>query len=118
MFNFLAKFFRSKRGEVEAKLYPTPECQFGGVGEVEIETWSDGAVELEVSIKHTGIPDGTKLDVCFGGRKVLSLVVAQGYAKQWLKSSPQVVIPAINIGDEAEIQYQGNTLYRGQFRPD
>ena len=118
MFKFLAKIFRTKQQELEAKLHPTPQCQFGGVGEVEIEFWSDGVSKLEASVKHTGIPDGAELDVCIRGDKVLSLIVNQGYAKQWLNSGHGVAIPAVRIGDQAQLRYQGTVLYQGQFRPD
>jgi len=36
MLDFLKKAFRMKTREFEAKLRPTPECTFGGVGEIEV----------------------------------------------------------------------------------
>ncbi len=42
MLDALKKLFRVRTLDLEAKLRPTEICTFGGVGEVEIEVWSDG----------------------------------------------------------------------------
>ena len=73
MFEALKKLLRYKRSEVEASLNPTPECAWGGVGEVEVEVWSDGGVSIEASIKHSGAPDGTELEVYCSGNHVPGL---------------------------------------------
>lgn len=117
MFSFLSKIFRVKQKEVEAKLLPTPQCTYGGVGEVEIETWSGGSVKLEASLKHSGLPDGATIAVHLAGRQILTLQIAGGYAKQYMQSEERA-IPDINIGDLAEMKYNSQVLYRGQFRPD
>jgi len=58
MLEFLKKMFRFKKLDPEAKLQPTPECTFGGVGEVEVEVWSDGTASVELSLEHSGAPNG------------------------------------------------------------
>ena len=118
MFNFLSRFFRVKQREVEAKLLPTPQCAFGGVGEVEIETWSNGFVQLEASLKHTGLPDGANVLLFCGGRQILTLQVTDGYAKRYLSAENGQEIPDMRVGDQAELRYQNQILYTGQFRPD
>lgn len=118
MFNFLSKLFTVKRKELEARLLPTPECTFGGVGEVEVETWSDGSISLEASLKYTGFPDGTEAEFWFGGKKVLSVLLSGGYGKEMLRSADGNAIPAVHTGDPAEIRCQNQLLYRGYFRPD
>lgn len=118
MFDALKKLFRFKRSEVEAKLSPTPECTWGGVGEVEVEHWSDGGVSIEASIKHSGVPDGTELEVWCAGNRITSLLVARGYAKAYVNSGAATQSPVVGIGDEAEFRHAGSTLYRGTFRRD
>ncbi|MDH3583301.1 MAG: hypothetical protein OER86_03720 [Phycisphaerae bacterium] len=120
MLNLLKKIFRIKLRELEAKLDPTPDCTHGGRGEVEIESWSDGSVGLEVSIKHTGLPDGTQLEVICGGEAVSAITVRGGYAKEKITFTPedQTTLRDCKSGDEAEMQQDGQALYRGTFRRD
>lgn len=118
MFEFLKKMFRVKRSEIEATLAPTPECAWGGVGEIEIETWSDGAVQVEASIKHAGAPEGTALEVYGAGRRLAELTVRGGYAKAHLSLTADALAAPIVSGDEAEFRSGGSTMYRGAFRPD
>lgn len=118
MFEALKKLFRYKRSEVEAHLNPTPECTWGGVGEIEVEVWSDGTVQIEASIKHSGVPDGTELEVCCSGNRVTTLLVNGGYAKVYVSSGDGSPLPEVGIGDDGELRHDGKTLYRGQFRRD
>ena len=118
MLNFISKFFRVKQKEVEAKLLPTNLCTFGGVGEVEIETWSGGIVKLEASLKHSGLPDGAMISVLLSGQQILSFQLSGGYAKKHIQSTEGYNIPDIAVGEIAEMQYNSQVLYRGPFRPD
>lgn len=118
MFEVLRRAFRTKRSEVEATLGPTPECAWGGVGGIEVETWSDGAVRIEASIKHSGAPDGTDLDVYGAGHRLTALTVRSGYAKANVSLGADALAAPIISGDEAEFRSGGRTLYRGAFRPD
>ncbi len=117
MFKFFSKIFRVKSSELEAKLSPTPDCKFGGVGEIEIETWSDGEIKVKVSLKHTSIPDGTRVEFICGGHNLAVVNTVNGYAKKYLKPVQDGFL-SVNIGDEAEVRVEGCSLYRGQFRPD
>jgi hypothetical protein len=118
MFEFLKKIFRTKRSEIEAKLAPTPDCTWGGVGEIEIESWSDGAVQVEASIKHSGAPDGTELEAWGAGHHLAGLTVRGGYAKAYVSLSADALAAPIVSGDEAEFRSGGDTMYRGAFRSD
>ena len=116
MIGFLKKFFVIKTSEFEAKLRPTPECTFGGVGEIEVSMFSDERIQLELSLKHSGVPDGARLDF-YSGRELLGTVSAQGgYAKSYDKIMDRTL--DIANGSPAELRIDGVTLYRGEFRPD
>ena len=116
--DFLKKFFRYKQSEFEADMYPTPECTFGGKGEAELKTWSDGSVWLEISLKHAGLEAGSTLEVHLAGERVTDLTVQRGYTKKYLKFEPQEASPKVGLGDEATLTLDGQVLYHGQFRPD
>ena len=118
MLDALKKLFRYKRIDLEAKMRPTPECTFGGVGEVEFELWSDGAAALEASLKQSGVPNGSDLEVFCGGRSISVLPVAGGYAKVYLTFAENQTPPAISAGDEAEMRLDGVVMYKGTFRRD
>ena len=118
MLSFLKKVFRIKTSELEAKLHPVPECTYGGVGEIELETWNDGTASLEASIKHAGIPQGTVIEFYWSGQQLASLNPAGGYGKTRVQYTEMQMPPQVQVGDEAEIRVGGQTLYRGQFRPD
>ncbi len=118
MLDFLKKIFRFKTKELEANLQPAPGSSHGGRAEVEVEFWSDGEMQIEASVKHSGLPDGTKLDVNCGGRTVATLTVMGGYAKQMVKPSPMSQPPAIDVGDQADMSSNGTVIYSGTFRRD
>ena len=118
MLDFLKKLVRFKRVDLESKLRPTPECTFGGIGEVEVEIWSDGTASLEASLKHSSVPNGSDLDIYWSGSKLITLPVAGGFAKQVLIFSEDQSVPEIKAGDEAELRLGDQVLYRGSFRRD
>lgn len=120
MFRLFSSLFRRSR-ELEADLHPTPDCTLGGKGEIEIETWSDGAGRLEASIAHTGLPNGAQVDVFCGEHHVTSLVVQSGYAKAVIDKPADGAgfdETLASIGAEASFRHDGATIYRGIFRPD
>ena len=110
MLHFLASLFRRSR-EIEAKLMPT-EADFGGKGEVEIETWSDGAGSLEASLAYSGLPDGSKVAVFCGEHQVTSLVVRGGFGKAYVDkpADGQGFDDSLaRIGSEATFRVDGST---------
>ncbi len=116
MFGFLKKIFRVKTRELEANLYPSPTCTYGGKGEVEISWYSDSSIELELSLKHSGVPDGSEVDFYCGRDKVGTVTVRGGYVKsKEIYHDMDVDIPA---GTSAEIRLQGSVIYQGQLQPD
>lgn len=117
MLRFLTRLFQRPR-EIEAKLRPVPGCTFGGEGEIELETWSDGSGSLEASIEHCGLPDGAEVEVLCGTYRMTALVVRGGYAKATVALPPVEAGPPASVGDEASFRHAGKTLYRGTFRPD
>ena len=117
MLSLLSKFVRPKTHELEAELHPMPGCTYGGVGEIEIEAWSDGATSVEVSLKHSSIPNGTPVEFYCQGMFIAVLNSMGGYAKQEFRQ-PAGSFPNVEPGDEAEIRIQGQTLYSGLFRQD
>ena len=118
MFDFLRKLFAAHvKTEWEADLHPTPECGDGGKAEIEIEIQSNQPTKVEAAVKYSSIPDGSELEVHFGGECVMSFNVYNGYAKK-KELLDAAVVPMIQAGDEAQICFQGVILYRGQFRRD
>lgn len=119
MFGFLGKFFRHKKSEFEAHLRPVADCAYGGIGEIEIETWSDGSMSLEASLKHSSVPDTASLEVYCSGQHVTSLVTSGGYSKQYLDSTTvEGLLPQVKTGDDAEFRHRGGVLYKGRFKRD
>lgn len=116
MLGFLKKLFVVQTSEFEAKLRPTPECTFGGVGEIEVSMFSDGKIQLELSLKHSGAPDGARLDFYSGAELLGTVTVKGGYAKSYDKLLDRTL--DISNGSPAELRMDGVTLYQGEFRPD
>ncbi|MCO6430804.1 MAG: hypothetical protein J5J00_08075 [Deltaproteobacteria bacterium] len=118
MLGFLKKILRVKLEELEAKLLPTQQCSFGGAGEIEVKSYSDGSVMLELSLKHTGIASGQKAEFYCSGELVGSAIVQNGYAKNFIRLEPGARKPMMTVGSTAEIRVGGTILYCGTFRPD
>ena len=118
VFEFLKTIVNIQVKDIEAKLLPTADCQYGGKGEVELEAFSAGNARVEVEIKHCGIPDGTPVDVVVGGNNVATLVVQGGRAKEFLTYVEGDNVPQAEIGDAAEFEINGQVCYRGKFQRD
>ena len=119
MLRFLNAFFRRSR-EIEAELAPT-DAAVGGKGEVELETWSDGAGSLEASVAYSALPNGSRVEVFCGEHQVASLVVNGGFGKTFVDKpadgagfDERLAV----VGDTATFRVDGRTVYSGTFRRD
>lgn len=116
MIGFLKKILRFKSQELEATLRPTAACSYGGVGEVELEWYSDGRVCAELTLKHAGIPDGSTVEFYCDGRRVGVAVMQGSFARGY--ETLDAAAFTVKSGAVAEIRLDGVVLYTGQFRPD
>ncbi len=116
MYDFFKKVFRLKTQELEAKLRPTSNCTYGGVGEIEASWFSDGTIEIELSLKHSGVPDSASLEYYANGTPIWSGSSKGGFLKSSERFSGGPV--SIQVGSRAELRVDGELLYEGQFRPD
>ena len=120
MFGFLKTIVRSKVLDMEAKLFPTEACTWGGQGEIEVELFSDGQGKIEFELEYSSLPPGSIVTVFVAGIHVGEFITSQG------KKSKEVIflndsvrpIPQIEIGDPAEMLIDNEVCYRGQFRRD
>lgn len=115
--DLLAKIFKTKTIDLEAKLRPIASCTFGGVGEIEIECWSDGTGSIELSLKHAGVPDGTKVEFSANGVPLGNGLTVGGFLKQRI-SVTERDLPNVKVGDTGAIVIDGQTLYSGTFHRD
>ena len=118
MFGFLKNVISYEIKDIEAKCLPTPDCFYGGVGEIELEVFSSGNANLECKIKHSGIPDGTDVDVVVGGNNVATFTMQGGRARCQVSYTDGQIIPHAEIGDTAEMEINGQVCYRGVFQRD
>ena len=116
MFKFLGKIFRFKSKELEAKLYPNANCPHTGAGEIEASFYTDNTISIELSIKHSRIPTGTKLEFYADGKNLGDVLSKNGFGKKYLKLKNSNL--DLNVGSNAEIRINGAVMYEGQFRPD
>jgi hypothetical protein len=116
MLRLLSKFFRIKTKELEAKLFPTPDCSFGGLAEIEAKLFGDNSAELKLSLKHSGVRDGSNLEFYSSGVNLGSAECKGGYAKIYKKVDG--LNSKISLGSKAELRIDGKVLYTGEFRPD
>ena len=118
MIEFLKTVFKTKNIELEAKLQPTPDNTFGGKAEVEFESWSDGTGNIEAEIKHSGIPDGTEVEVVCGGNPIAKMAVLNGFAKAIHEFDDLNPTPNFSTGDRVQFLLEGIPIFQGQFIPD
>lgn len=118
MFNFLKSIVTYKVKDIEAKLFPAPGCTYGGKGEVEFEVNSNGVAELEVELKHTGIPNGCIVDVVANGMTLASVSPMNGFIKQHFEFNEIDQQSTLESGDIIEMKIDGQTLYSGSFQRD
>lgn len=116
MFKFLAKTFKIRTSELEAKLRPAEG--HSGWGEVELSEYSDGSFKMEVEYKNAGIQDGEKVDVIIGGRNVAYAMPSGGCIFEWLRGESGSELPGVSVGDTVELSVGGETLASGVFHPD
>ena len=118
MFSFLKSIISYQVIDLEAKLMPTPDCSFGGKGEVELEVFSSGNARMEIDIKHTVIPDGTPVDFVYNGSTFATVTPFRGYARERFSFGEQQVYPEFAEGDTVEMRIAGQTCYTGTFYRD
>ena len=118
MLNFLKSLVNAQVLDVEAKLFPSPGCTFGGKCEVELEVFHAGNARMEIEIKHTGIPDGTPVEVVAGGMTIATVQPVGGFAKEYLEYAEHQVHPELAVGDLVEMRIAGQTCYSGTCRKD
>jgi hypothetical protein len=106
--------------EYEADLYKVPLPRFFRVekGEVEIKKYDDGETRLEIKFYGVKVPDGAAVSVTFDGNFVCEVQVQRGRGRLELSAAPGQPVPGVTNGSVAEIQYNGEALLRGVFRPD
>ena len=118
MLRFFSKMFRFKVREYEAKLLPTPNCRYGGRGEIEINCYSDGSATFELSLKHSSVPDGERIEFYCLGSIIDSAISQRGYVKKHIRFNNISDVQDQLLHSEAEIQIRGTALYRGSFHFD
>ena len=118
MFSFLKSLVNVQVIDLEAKLFPTPDCNFGGKGEVELEVFKAGHAKMEIDIKHTVIPDGTPVDFVANGLVFATITPFRGYASERFSFDETQSYPEFAEGDIVEMQVAGQTCYTGMFQRD
>ncbi len=96
----MPRFFRIRKGELESKEYP------------------DGDKRLEVEFYGAGIPDGSSASVVIDGRAVCEVEVHRRRGRLKLSTAEGATLPDVRDGSVGDIQYRGEPLLRGVFRPD
>jgi hypothetical protein len=106
--------------EYEAELYkvPMPRIFRNEMGELERKTYDDGEELLEIVFRGAKVPDGSRVAVVVDGRHVCDVEVKRGRGRLELSSLRGQDIPRVSNGDIAEIQFGGQALLRGTFKPD
>ena len=106
--------------EYEADLYTVPLPRFFRVekGEIEIKKYDDGETRLEIKFFGIKVPDGEAVPVTFDGQFVCQVQVQRGRGSLELSAAPGQPVPDVTDGSVAEIQYNGQALLRGVFKPD
>jgi hypothetical protein len=106
--------------EYEADLYKVPMPRSFRIpkGELESKEYPDGNRRLEIEFYGAGIPDGASASVVIDGRPVCEVEVYRRHGKLKLSSAEGATLPDVGNGSVGEIQYRGQPLLRGVFRPD
>jgi hypothetical protein len=114
--------WRRKLVEYEADLYKVPLPKFFlfrvPKGELELKRYDDGETQLEVEFFGVPVPDGSVASVVMDGQIACQVEVRRGRARLKLSSTEGYVFPEVRDGSVGEIQYNGEPLLRGTFRPD
>jgi hypothetical protein len=106
--------------EYEAELFkvPMPRIFRNEMGELERKTYADGEELLEIVFRGAKVPDGSTVAVVIEGKHVCAIEVRRGRVRLDLSSLRGSEIPRVSHGDVAEIQFGGQALLRGTFKPD
>ncbi|MGI9519128.1 MAG: hypothetical protein ACR2NP_18900, partial [Pirellulaceae bacterium] len=109
--NFLKSLVNVQTLDLEAKLFPAPSCAWGGKGEVELEAFHNGNARMEVEIKHSGIPDGTSVELVSNGSVIATVTPIGGFIKERYEFSELEPHPEFAEGDLVEMRIGGQVCY-------
>jgi hypothetical protein len=93
-------FMRSKKGEMEIKLY------------------DNGEKHMEIDLHGIKVPNGARLQAMIDGKTVRDVTIQRGYARLRYNSADGEIIPEVQHGSKAEIHYIGELLLEGKFFRD
>lgn len=116
--------WQRKIEEYEADLYTIQTSWWAKLflrskgGEMEIKRYEDGEKRMEIDLHGLKVPDGVQVSVVIDGRAVRQVDTRRGYARVRLSSAEGGEIPEVQIGSSVEIQYNGEVLLEGTFKPD
>jgi hypothetical protein len=112
--------FRRKLAEYEADLYKVPKPRFLPMpkGELEVKRYDDGETKLEIEFFGAQAPDGAAVTVVIDGQAVCQVPVRRQRGRLEISTVQGAAIPDVRTGSVGEIQYQGQALLRGTFKPD
>ena len=114
--------WRRVLAEYEADLYKVPLPKFFlfrvPKGELELKRYDDGEAQLEVEFVGVPVPDGSVAAVVIDGQIACQVEVRRGRVRQRLSSTEGHVFSKVRNGSVGEIQYNGEPLLRGTFKPD
>lgn len=116
--------WKRKIEEYEADLYTIQKSWWAKLflrskgGEIEVKRYEDGEKRMEIELHRVKVPDGALVSVLIDGRAVRQVETRRGSARVRLSSLDGEVIPDIQIGSPVEIQYMGENLLEGTFKPD
>jgi hypothetical protein len=87
-------------------------------GELELKRYDDGEIQLEVEFFGAPVPDGAVVAVVIDGQVACQVEVRGGRVRQKLTSAEGHLFPEVRTGSVGEIQYNGEPVLRGTFKPD
>ena len=120
--------WRREVEEYEANLYRVQEptllssllSLFLGTksGEIETKKYDDGGKQIEIEVHGVNVPDGSAVSAVIDGVTVHEFRVDRGHARLFLSTAQGNTVPEVRNGSVAEIQFSGEVLLQGTFRPD
>jgi hypothetical protein len=116
--------WKRKIEEYEADLYTIQTSWWAKLflrskgGEIEVKRYEDGEKRMEIDLQGVKVPDGAQVSVVIDGRTARQVETRRGYARVRLSSVDGEIIPEVQIGSTAQIQYNGEVLLEGTFKPD
>lgn len=73
---------------------------------------------MEIEFYDVNVPDGAAVSVTVDGQVVCQATVSRRRGRLKLSTARGDVVPAVGNGSVGEIQYEGEPLLRGTFKPD